>query len=60
MSSAKPISSISSASSRTTTATPPSFSFLPRTRSRARPGVATTTSAPRSSARSCGPYACPP
>ena len=60
MSSAKPMSSISSASSRTTTATPSSLSVLRRMRSRARPGVAMTTSTPRSRARNCGPYAWPP
>ena len=47
MSSAKPMSSISSASSSTTVARPPSRSVPRAMWSRARPGVATTTSTPR-------------
>ena len=59
-SSAKPMSSISSASSRTTTLTA-SKRRLPRLRwSTARPGVATTTSTPRRRPRSCWPIGWPP
>ena len=49
MSSAKPMSSISSASSSTTVARPLSFSVPRLMWSIARPGVATTTSTPRRS-----------
>jgi hypothetical protein len=59
-SSSKPMSSISSASSSTSTRTASSLSVPRFTWSRARPGVATTTSTPRSRARSCCPIAAPP
>jgi len=52
MSSAKPIANISSASSRITAETLPRRSVSRRMWSRARPGVATTTSTPRFSPRS--------
>ena len=59
-SSAKPMSSISSASSSTTNSTASRFR-LPRVRwSTARPGVATTTSTPRRRLRSCWPIGWPP
>ena len=60
MSSAKPMSSISSASSSTTSRAPSSFSVLRRMWSSARPGVATTTSTPRFSARELAAIGCPP
>jgi hypothetical protein len=60
MSSAKPMSSISSASSSTTIWTSLSRNVPRLMWSSARPGVATTTSTPRSSARSCRPIGCPP
>ena len=60
MSSANPMSSISSASSRTRTRTSSSFSVRRWRWSSARPGVATTTSAPRLSARICRSIAAPP
>ena len=60
MSSAKPMSSISSASSSTTISRC-DRSSVPRDRwSTARPGVATTTSTPRASSRSWRPIGCPP
>ena len=59
-SSAKPMSSISSASSRTTISIR-SRAMLARVRwSTARPGVATRTSTPRARPRSCWPIAWPP
>ena len=59
-SSAKPMSSISSASSRIRTSSWPSFSVPRLMWSSARPGVATTTWAPRSSARICCSIGAPP
>ena len=59
-SSAKPMSSISSASSRINIATRSSFNVPRRMWSSARPGVATTTLAPRSSARTCWNIGAPP
>ena len=60
-SSAKPMSSISSASSRTSVRRLPRASDRLRfTWSSARPGVATTTSTPRFSARSCVSIDAPP
>ena len=60
MSSAKPMSSISSASSSTTIARPLSFSVPRLMWSIARPGVATTTSTPRRSGPSWRPIGSPP
>ncbi len=59
-SSAKPMSSISSASSRIRTFRLLSLSVPRRMWSRARPGVATTTSTPRFSTLSCCWKDCPP
>ena len=59
-SSAKPMSSISSASSRTSASRPSSASDLRFTWSSARPGVATTTSTPRFRALSCVSIDAPP
>ena len=59
-SSAKPMSSISSASSRTTVCRPERSSVPRRRWSSARPGVATTMCAPRLSARIWRVNSCPP
>ena len=56
----KPMSSIRSASSRTRHSTSPRRSALLLTRSSSRPGVATRTSTPLSSARTCAPIGTPP
>ena len=56
----KPMSSMRSASSSTRHSTSPRRSALPRTRSSSRPGVATRTSTPLSSARTCPPIDTPP
>mmetsp|Transcript_99997 Transcript_99997/g.282295 ORF Transcript_99997/g.282295 Transcript_99997/m.282295 type:complete len:260 (+) Transcript_99997:1868-2647(+) len=60
MSSWKPMSSISSASSSTTWLRPDNFKFPRSMWSMTRPGVPTTTSTPRLSAPSWGPYIAPP
>ncbi|EUA19527.1 dNA/RNA helicase, superfamily II [Mycobacterium xenopi 3993] len=56
----KPRSSISSASSSTSTDSLPSRRCPCWARSRSRPGVPTTTSAPARSAWICGSYGRPP
>ena len=60
MSSAKPMSSISSASSSTTVRIPSTSSERRPRWSRTRPGVPTTTWTPRSSDCSCRKIGCPP
>ena len=56
----KPMSSMRSASSSTNTSTPLSRTALLCTRSSRRPGVATSTSTPLSSERTCWPIETPP
>ena len=56
----KPMSSMRSASSRTSTSTAPSLACPCPMRSSKRPGVATRMSTPRASAETCGPWPTPP